>query len=259
MKLSIFENLYDYEILKKSKKIGEGSFGEVFLLHLLNCENADFPVLKIVPVAGVEEINGETQTTLTEVLAEIQVSLKLSQLGKNDLTQNFVEIRGCGLSRGEYPGELLRLWDEYDERKESLNDRPDFLGSDQLFVSFEFGNAGSDLETTKLNNALQGVSIFNQVAHALAVAENELSFEHRDLHWGNILVKPTTETSYEYKLDKNTIYSVSTHGMKATIIDFSLSRLSVKSNDEAIEIYKDVSEDPTLFTAQGDYQFEIYR
>jgi serine/threonine-protein kinase haspin len=35
----------------------------------------------------------------------------------------------------------------------------------------------------------QAVSIFEQVASGVAVAEEALHFEHRDLHDGNVLVK----------------------------------------------------------------------
>ena len=41
-----------------------------------------------------------------------------------------------------------------------------------------------------------------QVAHTLAVAEEAMDFEHRDLHWGNVLVKEVKGTRVcEYKLD----------------------------------------------------------
>ena len=63
-----------------------------------------------------------------------------------------------------------------------------------------------------------------QVALSLAVAEAALEFEHRDLHWGNVLVKRTKETTLLYTLDGDDI-EISTHGVRVAVIDFTLSRL----------------------------------
>ena len=73
-------------------QIGEGAFGEVFLL------NTDAsPVLKIVPVDGTAPVNGQPQTKLSDMLAEIVISTELSDLGNRDkhlenCTANFVEV-----------------------------------------------------------------------------------------------------------------------------------------------------------------------
>lgn len=42
---------------------------------------------------------------------------------------------------------------------------------------------------------------------------------------------------------------------QVAIIDFTLSRMSY----EGCCIFNDLALDPALFTAQGEYQFEIYR
>jgi hypothetical protein len=54
--------------------------------------------------------------------------------------------------------------------------------------------------------------------------EQHISFEHRDLHWGNVLVAPTDAEYIEYAVH-GTEYRVPTNGVRASIIDFTLSRL----------------------------------
>nr|CAD7405841.1 unnamed protein product [Timema poppensis] len=58
-------------------------------------------------------------------------------------------------------------------------------------------------------------SSFFSVAHALAVAECSLEFEHRDLHWGNILISPTRDTISRFCIRGKQI-DVATKGVKAS-------------------------------------------
>lgn len=92
------------------------------------------------------------------------------------------------------------------------------------------------------------------MAVSLAVAECQFQFEHRDLHWGNVLVAPTTERTITFHLNGKQI-EVQTHGIKATIIDYTLSRIVYKS----CCLFQDLAADPELFEAEGDYQYDIYR
>lgn len=93
-----------------------------------------------------------------------------------------------------------------------------------------------------------------QVAISLAVAENKFQFEHRDLHWGNVLIVPTNEKIITFYLNGKPI-EVHAHGVKATIIDYTLSRIVYKD----CCLYQDLAADPELFEACGDYQYDIYR
>lgn len=88
----------------------------------------------------------------------------------------------------------------------------------------------------------------------MAVAEQKFQFEHRDLHWGNILLSLTEEKFMEYEFNKK-IVKIPTHGVKAVIIDYTLSRLVLQGQT----LFNDLSKDFDLFSASGDYQFEIYR
>ena len=48
--------------------------------------------------------------------------------------------------------------------------------------------------------SLSSVYIY-QVAYGLAVSEAALEFEHRDLHWGNVLVAPASNAMLEYTVE----------------------------------------------------------
>ena len=93
----------------------------------------------------------------------------------------------------------------------------------------------------------------------LSVAETALEFEHRDLHWGNILVKECpAEEVLTFCLSAQDSLSVESQGVVATIIDCSLSRLKLPQAKGKI-VFNDLSQDPDLFNSVGDYQFDIYR
>jgi serine/threonine-protein kinase haspin len=43
--------------------------------------------------------------------------------------------------------------------------------------------------------------LLQQTALGLAVAEEALAFEHRDLHWGNIMLSPPQDTHITARLN----------------------------------------------------------
>ncbi|XP_016145045.1 uncharacterized protein haspin [Sinocyclocheilus grahami] len=241
--------------MKHCSKIGEGTFGEVF--STINDSN-ETVALKIIPVEGSQQVNGEQQKTFGEILHEIIISKELSCLNMKEInkTDGFIGLNNLHCVRGRYPEALLKAWDKFDRQKGSENDRPDFFDDEQLFLILEFEFGGSDLENIngKLSSLVQAKSVLHQVTAALAVAEQALCFEHRDLHWGNILVKNIKHKHNEFILN-GTVHSIETRGVHVNIIDYSLSRLEI----DGLTVSCDISNDEELFMGQGDYQFEIYR
>ncbi|KAJ0033092.1 hypothetical protein NQD34_000199, partial [Periophthalmus magnuspinnatus] len=243
--------------MKQCVKIGEGTFGEVFSTTS-GKSNGEIVALKVIPVEGSEKVNGEDQKTFGEILHEIIISKELSCLDKKEKNQTsgFIGLRDLHCVKGCYPPEFLHAWDKFDKQKHSENDRPDFFENEQLFIILEFEFGGTDLENSNgtLSSIAVAKSILHQVTAALAVAEQELQFEHRDLHWGNVLVKVTKQKTAEFILN-GTVHSLDTKGVLVRIIDYSLSRLEI----DELTVSCDISNDEELFIGQGDYQFEIYR
>ncbi|XP_077514345.1 uncharacterized protein LOC144125117 isoform X3 [Amblyomma americanum] len=248
-----FEQALGREVLRLCKKIGEGTFGEVFRIKLKSKASA----IKIVPIEGSFPVNGEEQKTAAEILPEAIICQELSALcqqKRHASCPNFIEVKRLYYIQDCYHRALLKQWDVYNAKRESENERPDFFKADQKFLMFEFADGGISLEDYEVKCATVAKSIFLQVACALAVAETALEFEHRDLHWGNILVAPTKRPSIRCHLPQGD-FEVDTGGVLVSLIDYTLSRLR---KGGAI-IFTDVSKDKALFSGSGDYQFDIYR
>uniref|UniRef100_A0A1A9VTA4 non-specific serine/threonine protein kinase n=1 Tax=Glossina austeni TaxID=7395 RepID=A0A1A9VTA4_GLOAU len=239
-KVLSFEKAYNEEYLAKCQKIGEGAFGEVFLYKSTE-NNADGIVMKIIPIEGKEVINGEIQKTIEQVLPEVIIAKELSALARNqgirkpNMTEGFVNLYRARYVQGEYPEAFIKLWEDYDDVKRSQNDNPNCFSDTQKYIILELGFSGMIILT-------------------LAVAEKAYQFEHRDLHWGNVLVLSTDEKYISYKLAGKELI-LPTKGVYIAIIDFTLSRITYNN----CCLYNDLSNDEELFTATGDYQFDIYR
>lgn len=249
-----FSECYSSTTLQRCRKIGEGVYGEVFLY-----KNTDGfgTVMKIIPIEGKQLVNDEPQKQFHEILSEIVIAMELSNLRhtKKNNTTGFSELKSVKCVQGRYPARLLDLWDLYDETHNSENDSPDMFGSDQLYIILELANGGVDMESFEFNNASESLGLFKQIACNLAVAEQACEFEHRDLHWGNVLISKRDEDKLlQYCLNGHEFYMPS-NGIEVSIIDFTLSRIKV---DNSV-IYNDISKDPDLFNATGEYQFEIYK
>ncbi|XP_068271906.1 serine/threonine-protein kinase haspin [Nyctibius grandis] len=249
-----FEECIPLDKMKDCKKIGEGVFGEVFQI-----DSERGPVaLKIIPIEGTERVNGEAQKSFGEILPEIIISKELSLLSEESVNRSvgFISLYSVHCVQGAYPKYLLEAWDKYHKVTGSENDRPDLFGDRQLFMVLEFEFGGSDLEhmRKRFSSVTSAKSILHQVTASLAVAEQELHFEHRDLHWGNVLVKKTDVKEIDYVLNGAT-HTIPTAGIHVNIIDYTLSRLE----KDGLTVFCDLSTDEELFEGTGDYQFDVYR
>ncbi|KAK9303159.1 hypothetical protein QLX08_005104 [Tetragonisca angustula] len=247
-----FSTYFSDSYLEHCRKIGEGVYGEVFLYE----HEDEKSVIKIIPIEGSDYVNGEPQKKFHEILSEIVIAMELYNLRFNTRynTDGFVEVKNIKCIKGKYPERLIELWNIYDEEKHSDNDCPSMFNDEQLYIVLELGHGGQDLEAFVFNTAEEAYILFIQAALALAVAEKAIEFEHRDLHWGNILISPTNENYIHYKIGQKNIELIS-NGVKVSIIDFTFSRVKY----QGCSVFNDLALDPTLFTAQGEYQFEIYR
>lgn len=158
-----FNEVYSESALRNCRKIGEGVYGEVFMNKTVTGEAV---VLKIIPIEGQQQINGESQKKFDEILSEIVIAMELSNL-KNDsefMTSGFVDVVNVRCVKGKYPEHLIDLWELYRDNHETENDHPEVFSESQLYIVLELANGGQDLEAFTFSNALQSYSAFVQVS-----------------------------------------------------------------------------------------------
>lgn len=121
---------------------------------------------------------------------------------------------------------------------------PDAFTKDQTYTIIVLPFAGAPLEVFRVRKWTEAYDIFWQTANALKDAEQRLGFEHRDMHWGQILVSSTS--AGRKRNDKEEL--------KVTLIDFGLSRMDSMEGDTWWTAFED-----EVFEGEGEYQFDIYR
>jgi serine/threonine-protein kinase haspin len=182
----------------------------------------------------------------------------------------FTGFRQLHVVQGKYPDSFLEAFHDFIERGNDCdNEDPQHFSSDQLFAVIEMDDAGTDLDSLRKPSVFQIYDIFWSSVVLLANAEEKVEFEHRDLHVGNICIKPwevggtidiTGETVSNMSVAPRSLLGLS--GIQLTIIDYTLSR--AVSGPEKVDIIFDPIKDATIFTARSKKpeekrQFETYR
>ncbi|KAF5358900.1 hypothetical protein D9758_004820 [Tetrapyrgos nigripes] len=273
----------------KFRKVGEASYSEVYGIGDV--------VLKVIPIRdespglnlsarslkarysgdSSDTQDGPAPSDAKDVLKEIIVTRAMG-----DVCENFVRLLKTYVVRGRYPQLLLKLWDEYLEKNGSESERPDTFNVSQVYAIIVLPNGGPDLETYTFSNPTktgwrQACSIFWQVAKTLAHAEQLVSFEHRDLHWGQILIKnlPSAPAIMPRPMQEHNLNTTGRHrptqiqaqkavmddpihGIHTTIIDLGLARMDA-GDGAGGEMVHWTPFDEEIFWGEGDYQFDVYR
>ncbi|CAE7181870.1 unnamed protein product [Rhizoctonia solani] len=237
---------------RRWQKIGEASYSEVFRLGGV--------VVKIVPLKmehdGWNGVDGPCVSEMGDVQKEIAITRAMGEI-----QDGFIKLAKVHVAFGSYPQELLDLWDAYDREFRSESIRPDSFLPSQLYVLLILPDGGPDLEHYTFaprTSWRAAAGIFWQVARTLARAESLVCFEHRDLHWGQILVQNAPpkgkSKSSKLKAHSNVLYSPEHCGVRVTLIDLGLSRMD--THTQRAWFTKLESE---IFEGEGDYQFDVYR
>lgn len=188
-------------------KVAEASFSEVF-----KCKSQ---IYKIIP------LNNEF-TQKKDFYKECFIHKILS------CEKGICPLINFYIVKGKYTKRYLKAWDNFGFEE---NERPD---KHNLFGVIVSEDGGICLEKYKFKSVKQILFFVRQIIQILSNLEIKYKFEHRDLHWGNILIKKE----------------------KISIIDFTLSRLQYKKI-----IYNDLDLKDWLFSGDEsvDEQFNVYK
>ena len=206
-------------------------------------------VLKAIPLSSPTASDNDGRSSIPDAIREVELLAKMSAV------DGFVAFRGAKVVKGAWPVPLKNLQKDYERkhRDAALPFASDLETTNQCWLILEMEDAGAALDTIETFTVEQVRSIFWQLAKALRHAEHFVQFEHRDLHLGNVCVKPTKSWTRKLSLSKGGTDKKEMK-YKLTIIDYSLSRAIIEPGRIA---YKRLEGD--IFRGQGHLQYDVYR
>lgn len=213
--------------------IGSGSYADVFRSH-----GFIFKFIRLLPEIILNHIHTPAISRTTNYIDsfnEYQIAHALSKLNLNSFKFKdrkyfcpiFPKIYSTFLSKKDISfylnaskksltGDDHGYWDIFDDYL--LN-----ISKENLVIVMEdCGILMVDM-IAKLHPRTY-ISILKQIIVGLMIAELSLEFEHRDLHSGNILLKPCKDVLVQFRTEKN-IITIPSYGYQVKIIDNTFSRL----------------------------------
>ncbi|XP_065312187.2 serine/threonine-protein kinase haspin-like isoform X2 [Dermacentor albipictus] len=209
-----FVQLFDGMEADRFTSIARGRLSEVFRVHSYKGDS----VLKLVKIDSVI-------SSWDHLFTETLIGTKLSDLRttKQHYTDGFLEIKSTTCVFGSYPRELcVRGRNDNNQTDERC---PGKAHTESPYLAVHMSYGGVPLHRIQLDSARQLLSVLQQVALALAVAEEALQFEHRNLHAGHVLVKKTHDDTCRFRVGGRDIV-VNTRGLRAHVTGYGLARMT---------------------------------
>ncbi|KAF7863113.1 hypothetical protein EAF04_007196 [Stromatinia cepivora] len=210
------------------QKIAEASYAEVFRIS----NPVGSSILKLlrlkVPTDPTSK-RSDTAIKVETVVSEMRLMNALTEI------PGFVKFKDAHIVEGKPPAAFVTAYEGHlNAGGESYFPHPNKISKHAVFLAIELGDAGHVLENYSIKNVNQLWDIFLGVVIALARAEIEHEFEHRDLHENNICIleytPPATTSKSKSKSKSQTPSSphkFGNSGLEITILDYGLSRATI--------------------------------
>ncbi|KAM3068101.1 hypothetical protein ACMFMF_009466 [Clarireedia jacksonii] len=237
------------------EKIAEASYAEVFritnpigssILKLLRLKVPTDPTSK----------KSDTAIKVETVVSEMRLMNALTEI------PGFVKFKDAHIVEGKPPTAFVEAYEAHVESaEESYFPHPNDISEAAVFLAIELGDAGCVLEQCKISNIHQMWDIFLGVVIALARAEIEYQFEHRDLHENNICILQNPQSKPYSSAPSSPNHKYGNSNVEVTILDYGLSRASLPSGTT---VFYDLEQDICVFRGESDspiasIQFANYR
>lgn len=222
-------------------KIAEASFSEVF--------NVAGLIYKIIPFNS----NYTEHNFLKEIAA--MIGLRNNE-GVCQIIDFFIIV-------GAYDKDYIKAWDLF---KNTENADPRTYKDTQQYGCIVMEDCGKDLESHVFKNGNEITFFFMNFVKILWKLQEKYKFEHRDMHWGNILVKKDKIYILDYsfcrlELSEKDILANLKKLNKKSSFEIRPDNLENESEDIRKIIFTDLSKEEWLFTGNGkvDPQFSVYK